>query len=366
MIKIAYVVSSLKKSGPTEVLFNIISHLDNAVFSPIIITLSPEEKNSSINSFRKIEVDIIELNLSRISGLFLLKKALNASLKLHQPDLIHTQGFRPDFIVASFFKKYNFFSTIHNNPFEDYSYKLGKYPGLLIANIHKALVKKRPGSFISVSNSISRVYLSKKIQITSIQNGVDTDKFFPVPAHKKKSLRQNLNIPSDKIVFIASGRLTKSKNLHTTIRGFNEYNSGNSILLIIGDGEERVELKKFESNTVRFVSFTSSILDYYQLSDFFISSSLTEGFPMAVLEAMASGLVPVISKIEPHQEIFGNLSMPMFSPKDYMQLSKCLNEAYTNKENYRQECLKLIKNKFNSKNMSEKYQEKYMKALTIF
>jgi glycosyltransferase involved in cell wall biosynthesis len=363
VIKIIYVVSSLKKSGPTEVLLNLINHLDRSFFLPIIITLSPEGRSSSIDNFNKINVEIIKLDLSRVYGILFIKKTLKSVLKFHHPDVIHTQGFRPDIIVSSFFNTYSFFSTIHNNPFEDYSFKFGKYFGFLIAHIHKRYVQKYPDSFIAVSDSVSKVYLKKKIQISSIQNGVNTDKFFPVASQKQESLKQKLSITTDKKIFLTSGRLVKSKNLVTTINGFNKFNTGDSILLIVGDGEEKDKLQYLESQDVRFIGYSNSILDFYQISDFFVSSSLTEGFPMAVLEAMAVGLVPILSNIEPHKEIFDDYSMPMFNPMSYLQLSDCLKEAETNQKKYKKLCLMLIESKFNAKVMSEKYQKKYYQAI---
>ena len=363
MYKIIYIVSSLKKSGPTEVLLNLISHLDRSVFLPIIITLSPETSSSSFDDFKKLGVEIINLNLNRGFGMLLLKSRLNKLIDFHKPDLLHSQGLRPDLIVSIFFNRHRFFSTIHNNPFIDYVFKFGNFYGFIIANVHKKFVKKYPRSYVAVSDAIVKVYLNKKIQISSIKNGVNSDYFLPASAKRKKTLRQRLNIPVNQNVFLSSGRVVKSKNIITTIKGFNKYNTGNSILLIIGDGDERLKLAKFETETVRFIGYTESILDYYQLSDFLISSSLTEGFPMAVLEGMATGLVPILSNIEPHEEIFNDLSIPMFSPMDYINLSDCLKDAKINQEKYRQSCLMLIKNKFNSKIMSEKYQERYLQSL---
>lgn len=52
-----------------------------------------------------------------------------------------------------------------------------------------------------------------------------------------------------------------------------------------------------------FVGKVSTPANYLQLSDYFISASLSEGLPMAVMEGMALGLPPVLSRIDSHIEV---------------------------------------------------------------
>ena len=136
MYKIVYIVSTLKKSVPTEVLLNILKFLDFSKFKVTIITLSPESSSSSKYQFESINnVEIVQLNLDRIKGLFLLNGILSNTLNQLNPDVIHSQGFRADLIISLFFNKFNFVSTIHNNPFADYKFKYGKFFGSIIKQL---------------------------------------------------------------------------------------------------------------------------------------------------------------------------------------------------------------------------------------
>ena len=77
MHKITYIVSTLKKSGPTEVLLNLVKFIDTSKFKISIITLSPEGSSSSLDQFESFDyVDIVQLNLGRVRGLYLLKTKL--------------------------------------------------------------------------------------------------------------------------------------------------------------------------------------------------------------------------------------------------------------------------------------------------
>ena len=64
MLKISYIVSTLRKCGPTNQLYNIISNIctKNAVN---IITLSSESENSMIDDFRKLGIEIHQIKKSR-------------------------------------------------------------------------------------------------------------------------------------------------------------------------------------------------------------------------------------------------------------------------------------------------------------
>jgi N-acetylgalactosamine-N,N'-diacetylbacillosaminyl-diphospho-undecaprenol 4-alpha-N-acetylgalactosaminyltransferase len=70
-------------------------------------------------------------------------------------------------------------------------------------------------------------------------------------------------------------------------------------VLLIGRGELEKKLKELSKITgiadkVRFLGFKANVCNYLNQSDCFVMSSLSEGFPNALLEALASG-VPVIS-----------------------------------------------------------------------
>ena len=76
MTRILYLISTLQRSGPVNVLFNLLKYLDRDRFEPIILTLSEEPADSSLADFTEIEVKVLSLNLSRIMGLFLARSRL--------------------------------------------------------------------------------------------------------------------------------------------------------------------------------------------------------------------------------------------------------------------------------------------------
>ena len=103
----------------------------------------------------------------------------------------------------------------------------------------------------------------------------------------------------NKITFITVGRLSEEKNTKDVLIAFAKIKQKNYNLKIIGDGPNRNELENLTKeleiqNHVEFVGQAKNVYYHLQKADIFVFSSLNEGFPNAVLEAMYAGL-PIIS-----------------------------------------------------------------------
>lgn len=134
-----------------------------------------------------------------------------------------------------------------------------------------------------------------------VRNGIDIDKL----VEHKQICREELGIKQDDIIYVFCGYLSKRKNVSFLIDSLKKTHRQNIVLLIIGDGTEYVELKDKASDDKRiiFVGRSAFPTKYLNISDFFISSSLSEGLPMAVMEGMGCGLPAVLSDIDSHQEM---------------------------------------------------------------
>lgn len=102
-------------------------------------------------------------------------------------------------------------------------------------------------------------------------------------------------------VIITAGRLNKQKGHWHLIRAFSQVKKviPNAKLVILGEGELEAYLKKLVydlgiSDDVHFLGFQKNPFKYIAKSQIFVMTSLHEGFPNSMAEAMACG-VPVIS-----------------------------------------------------------------------
>jgi glycosyltransferase involved in cell wall biosynthesis len=140
-------------------------------------------------------------------------------------------------------------------------------------------------------------------RITYISVGVDTERFRPTTG--KPQLRSELGVPQDALVFLYVGRLSVPKNLFQLVDAFGQVGRRvkHSILLMVGTGELSTSLTRYVEERaitdVRFLGFVPNdeLPRIYGSGDFFIMASTYEGQPVALLEAMASGLPPIVSNI---------------------------------------------------------------------
>lgn len=357
---ILYIVSTLKKTGPTNQLSYIIKYLDRDKYEPVILTMSAEPEDSMMDEFANgLKVSVHSLQLSRIQGLLFAKKALLKFIARHRPDLIHTQGIRADGLVSGL--DIPIVSTLRNFPFYDYPMKFGKLKGHLMAQQHFSLVKKEPKQFVVCSQAIGNEFLEhKQISLSVIQNGIDLQKFYP--ENDKLLLKQRLGLPIDMPVLITVGSLISRKDTKTLIQGVQSLDT-NMILLIAGDGSEKEMLQSLAGDNIIFLGNINNVVDYLQASDLFISASLAEGLPNTVLEAMACGLPVVLSDISSHLEIFHQQETDcLFYMKDAEDLTRVLSTVMDRLSDYSQLSLDII-NYFSAEKMSMAYQVRYTELI---
>lgn len=138
-------------------------------------------------------------------------------------------------------------------------------------------------------------------KISVVFNGVDTSRFAVRPGARANVLSE-WGIADDSVVFGAVGRLSGEKNYSLAIRALNaaakSVNDRQLVLVIIGDGPDRENLQSLarelgvESN-VHMPGFSTDPALLYSGIDFYLVTSETEGMPLALLESMASGCVPI-------------------------------------------------------------------------
>lgn len=82
---------------------------------------------------------------------------------------------------------------------------------------------------------------------------------------------------------------------------------------MMGDGELMQACKSVcNGEQITYLGNCSDTRPYLSISDYYISPSLSEGFPTAVLEALSMGLGCILSDIPPHIEMLNNFENAIF------------------------------------------------------
>ncbi|VTS00044.1 Glycosyl transferase, group 1 family protein OS=Rhodopirellula maiorica SM1 GN=RMSM_06534 PE=4 SV=1: Glyco_trans_4_4: Glycos_transf_1 [Gemmata massiliana] len=132
-----------------------------------------------------------------------------------------------------------------------------------------------------------------------LENGIDTAEYSRVQT--LADAKATLDLPTDAPVIGAVGRLSPEKGFDVLIRAAHALVAqGHDVrLVIVGEGDERANLERLIRELdlgarVRLAGWQTNVRAYFEAMDVFALSSLREGLPNVVLEAMALG-VPVVS-----------------------------------------------------------------------
>lgn len=365
MLKILYIVSTLKRTGPTNQLYNIIKYLDPKLFSPSILTLSPESEDSMLESYNTLGVRISSLGLSRLQGLIKGARKLREYVKEIGPDLIHTQGIRADILSAYHLKKTKRVATLRNYPYQDYIMKFGKLRGVYMAHKHLRALQQIDCPVVCSQSNFRLLSDKHGLKFKVIQNGVDGTFFSVYSIEEKNNIRKKLGLSIQGKIFISVGALIARKDPITLIKAFFTGGvDGENILIMVGDGQLRPKCHKAVKGrtNVHFMGQISNVNEYLRAADYFVSTSTSEGLPNAVLEALSVGLPVCLSDIEPHREILNceQGAGKLASVGDIKEFSDGI-KALT-KNNYAhasRAAVSIAHNHFNAQKMSVKYQDLY-------
>ncbi|MCD6450361.1 MAG: GT4 family glycosyltransferase PelF [Thermotogaceae bacterium] len=206
-------------------------------------------------------------------------------------------------------------------------------------------------------------------KMSIIPNGVDVEKF---------------NLPKEKhegfvVGFI--GRISKIKDVKTAIKAIRVAKEEIKDLkfLIIGPKDEEeeyydecqmlVQIMELE-DTVEFLG-PQNVLEYYPKIDVLLLSSVSEGQPLVILEAMASGTPVVATDVGACREMLEDeLGQSGFivPPKDYIEMAKALIKLHDDKELWKEfsnNGKRVVREKYRLDQMIERYKNLYMKAVQL-
>ena len=294
---ILHFIYNLSRGGAETMLVHDVNALTE--FDHLIVTL--QRDNHFLAELTNAEIICLDC-----PSIFKLAKAvikLKKIIKNRNPDLVHSHLIFPNFIARfSVPKRITLLTTIHNSLSRDFDYKMWR-----IRVLDRFTFSLRRSIIIGVSQISLHEYvrfLRKEPYKKYILNTfVDEKKFRPVNRERRNE---------ETLYAVAVGSLGLQKNYQFLLNEFKLLKEKNVKLDIYGGGNLKNSLQLFIDRhglpimLKGEVKHLESVLPNY---DLYISSSLFEGFSLAILEAMAVKVPLLLSNIESFKEQCGDTAL---------------------------------------------------------
>lgn len=309
-IKIVTILPALIKAGPVIVAYNILKDLPRDMFDLVVVSLRehPMKHRNNKDWFVNIGVDIIEFNYSLIDSMLHHEKIAKKIENLFPSEnvIFHGHGHFPALILSDM-KNRNTILTVHNRCDEDYKSTYGLIKGCLLSWQYKRCLKNIK-KCVPICNSMAEYYSDYSSNMSVVYNGISID-YEKLNKEGKIKLREKLGLPVDKKIFLYPAAFSTRKNQKFIVESIVNSSLNDVIIMFAGMGDLEEECRKAAGADPRiiFLGYQMDMSQYWQVSDYFVSSSLSEGLPMAVLEATLNGLPCILSAIPPHLEILEQL-----------------------------------------------------------
>ena len=140
--------------------------------------------------------------------------------------------------------------------------------------------------------------------------GIDLKKYKNILIDKN-IYRQKLGFKTNDILCFSAGDLVARKNYSIAIKAISECNNENIHYLICGTGSDYKKLRELAKelkvfDRIHFLGYRTDIKELLFSSDIFLFSTLQEGLPRSLMEAMAVGLPCVVSNIRGNIDLIEN------------------------------------------------------------
>lgn len=334
-MKLVHFVSSLEQGGAQAVLYQLIDQLQEYDHYVIYIHDGPYKAR-----FGKMGIPVDHVSFYNPFKLIALLQAI-------RPDCLHTSLWAANWLgrIAAWWLKIPCVSSLHNHK------QLNGY-------VRNAIDRLAPSArrMVAVSREVHKSFGYANSSV--IQNGVGN--FVGMPKTK-----QDLGLHENHFVIGSVGRFHPDKQYDLLIHTFAllalEFDHARLVLMGAGDQENKlrrlVHSLKLDDKVIFIIG--ESALPYYVLFDCFVLTSISEGISLALLEAMRSGVVPIIANHDTVHPVIEHGKNGFLTRHDKHAIVQTIKRAmnYELRRPMQLVAQKTVDERFNQKQMIQSYDQ---------
>jgi glycosyltransferase involved in cell wall biosynthesis len=289
---IVHVLSSFGMGGQERVALDLATGQAAAGHQVLTVSLAPRPDGPLAAEFQAKGLEIATVPKRQGRDLVLMVE-LGRLFRRRGADVVHTHNPQP-LLFSAIAARASGAALVHTkhgvNPDTPRRLAMRRAAGVLVQ------------AFVCVSEPTAEVartqHECRPGRLHVVPNGIDLDRFAPDP-DARRALRAELGIPEDAFAVGTVGRLYTEKGHAYFIRAVEPVLGDRFHLVITGEGPERANLEKQIAALARkdCVHLTGNRRDVPRLLaslDAFALTSVSEGLPLVIPEAMAAGL-PVVA-----------------------------------------------------------------------
>lgn len=346
IMKIAFLISSIKEVGPVLMVRTLIAQLQQA------------GHECTTFYFDNVEIDW-DTPLERISffrpydfGTF---------------DIVHSHGFRPNLYVT-LYKSFTprstrFVSTVHSYILEEFRFSFGKQKGWFLGHFF-LLSLRRHDKIVTLSDDAIAYYAQwlPKHKLHRCYNGVSVEHTERLTPAEQEEI---VGFKGDSKLIGTCSSLVKVKGVDVLLRGFRRLPPTYK-LWIIGEGDFAYYQKMCDemgiSDRVCLAGFRHAAHRYFPFFDLYVQTSWSEGFCLALTEAALYGKKIVSSDIPSMTEKYARDEVAYFELPSAEALEQAIHQAEDNDE-MAEKAHQRAKTTFNAWQMGKSYLTLYQYLL---
>ena len=350
-MKVLHIISGDLWGGAEAMAFSLIKELSNYKNVQISAIILNEGKLSNKLNDLPIETKVIDEKYINFASIY---KECKSWFTKNPHDVIHSHRYKENilaYLISRKVKNIKLVATQHGVPNSEQAERNINIKHRFVLEVNNKILAGKFDKLVVVSNDMKRYY-SENIQfkedaLEMIHNGIILPNVSEIHSDKK-------------VFFIGSiGRLFPVKDYTLFVKIANEISKVSKEIkyVLAGDGPERVIIQQLVNqyglqDSFKIIGVLDDTTKFYQDIDVYLNTSLSEGLPLSVLEAMAHGVPVIAANVGGIKEIIAKEDQGILingrNPMDFAE-----------------KCLMLVQNGNLRKSMGFKGRERIIDAFSV-